>query len=340
MLKSFQIENYRHIKECLSLSMLSTEGSGALNVYNKHDACLVKTSLIFGPNNGGKSTILNTLGKLAYIIGNSTTAELTEYLLTRYLKLTEEPSVFNFEFIQKGKHYRYNLVVSLGVVHSEALFENNAEIEEEVFIVENPEQLTLNRDYPHVAEWFKRVRIFNPEYYREVVPLPPFENDAYLTLRLEESVDTIRKLGFPIQQIKYVGSNLKTVYETGELDLHVHEPPSLRWLISFAMERFHALRENRVLLIDDFGDCLHPLMTVHLFDALNNFPPNSETQTLMATHAALLLDRTRVNKDQVWFCSRSRADQLVGLSEFKGLPAISNWCQAYLSGVFGAIPNI
>lgn len=100
-----------------------------------------------------------------------------------------------------------------------------------------------------------------------------------------------------------------------------------------------ALRQNKGLLLDELHSQLHPLLQKYLIDL---FYDHSEgAQLIYTTHDTTMLDAKYSRRDQIWFISKDEcgASSLYSLSDFN-IRKDQSYKKAYLSGLYGAIPNL
>ena len=104
-----------------------------------------------------------------------------------------------------------------------------------------------------------------------------------------------------------------------------------------------ALMNGGIVVIDDMGADLHPLITrwiVRQFSAPGN--PN-RAQLIANTHDLGLLDQELLRRDQIWFVNKNRATgagELYSLSDFDGVKDTTDILKAYLFGRYDAVPSV
>ena len=103
-----------------------------------------------------------------------------------------------------------------------------------------------------------------------------------------------------------------------------------------------ALENGKVLVMDDLGAHLHPLLArwiVQQFDEYRN--PNG-AQLVASTHEVSLMDiEELLRRDQIWFVNKDREDghsDLYCLSDFDGVRKDTDVIRRYLDGRYSAIP--
>jgi AAA15 family ATPase/GTPase len=101
-----------------------------------------------------------------------------------------------------------------------------------------------------------------------------------------------------------------------------------------------ALRDGKVLMIDELESSLHPALARELVRVFNSPDLNPKgAQIIFTTHNTNLLDLNLLRRDQIWFTEKSRdgATRLYPLSDYQ--PRTNQNIEAgYLGGRFGAIP--
>lgn len=115
------------------------------------------------------------------------------------------------------------------------------------------------------------------------------------------------------------------------------ESLSLRRLVAIGVAFFESFVKQKVLLIDDFGQLLHPDILCHLVEIFEDC--NKESQMLVIDCNPSLLRDGLLRKDAVWFAQKDAESSTVfySLSDFKGRSKVS-YGNRYMQGAFGALP--
>lgn len=104
-----------------------------------------------------------------------------------------------------------------------------------------------------------------------------------------------------------------------------------------------ALESGALLLIDEIESSMHPLLTRHLIEMLQDPQINSkQAQLIFTTHDTGLLDLTLLRRDQVWFAEKNEQTmetEIYALTDFSPRKG-ENIAKGYLQGRYGAIPFI
>lgn len=154
MLIQFSVENFRSIKEEQTLSMVKNSSNEMPYNYSKIQAPnvpdLLHSSVIYGANASGKSSLIKALLNMAYIIENSFSRKINEDLpYTPFLLDSDwknQPTTFNVNFIAKFPTKQDKIFKSVRVEYGFSY--NNTQVLEEWLSV-----------YPNGREqsWFHRV---------------------------------------------------------------------------------------------------------------------------------------------------------------------------------------
>lgn len=118
-------------------------------------------------------------------------------------------------------------------------------------------------------------------------------------------------------------------------------------LLQSAMEAVPVLERGGLIIIDEIDGSLHPLLTAKLIALFQSRIVNqSGAQLIFTSHDATLLgllDGEEVlHRDQVWFTQKgaSGTSELFPLSDFRPRKEGENRMRRYLSGSYGAIPEL
>lgn len=132
MLVYFKVGNFKSIKEPIIINFAATAISEhqETNVLENGKDKLLKTVLLYGPNAGGKSKILDALDVFKNMILQSSNYNSTRSIPAEPFLLNSDtigqPSFFEAEFIVKSKKYRYGFEANDKEVSKEWLLEVKA----------------------------------------------------------------------------------------------------------------------------------------------------------------------------------------------------------------------
>ncbi|MEI7424007.1 MAG: ATP-binding protein [Prolixibacteraceae bacterium] len=99
------------------------------------------------------------------------------------------------------------------------------------------------------------------------------------------------------------------------------------------------VKKNKVLLIDEIEDSLHPKIIEYLF---NIFRTGEKAQLLCTTHNTRFLDLKKVRKDQIYFANKKSngVTDLYSLYDYSDFRDTMDLEKAYLQGRFDAVPFV
>lgn len=97
--------------------------------------------------------------------------------------------------------------------------------------------------------------------------------------------------------------------------------------------------KNSVYIIDEMERSLHPSLTRHFVELLNDYHKKNNIRLIFTTHESTIMDQELFRRDQIWFVSRNQNNNsnLYPLDRFNERydKKIS---KAYLEGRYGAVP--
>ncbi len=100
-----------------------------------------------------------------------------------------------------------------------------------------------------------------------------------------------------------------------------------------------AIRNNKILLIDEIEDSLHPKIVEYILELFN---ASSKAQLIFSTHNTNLLDLNKFRKDQIWFVNKKDdgGSDLYSLYDYSDFRDTMDLEKAYLQGRFDSVPII
>lgn len=101
-----------------------------------------------------------------------------------------------------------------------------------------------------------------------------------------------------------------------------------------------AIREGRILVIDELDSSLHTLLVRRLISMFHDNALNrAGAQLIFSTHDTSLLDHNLFRRDQIWFTEKGsdQATRLFPLTDFSPRKHEA-WERGYLAGRYGAVP--
>ena len=147
-----------------------------------------------------------------------------------------------------------------------------------------------------------------------------------------------------------IGARLEFLHRgaVGDVTLNARDESSgtLR-LLEITVRAIPILDRGDVLLVDEIDSSLHPLLTANLVRLFQSPVANKRgAQLIFTSHDATLLGNIDgediLRRDQVWFTEKNGdgVSELFALAEFKPRRQGENRQKRYLSGAYGAIPEL
>jgi AAA15 family ATPase/GTPase len=102
------------------------------------------------------------------------------------------------------------------------------------------------------------------------------------------------------------------------------------------------LENGYTLILDELQNSLNPKLVEYLVKMFHNPKLNKNgAQLIFTTHETSLLDQNIFRRDQIWFCEKeNNATEVFSLADFKVRKGVDDIEKAYLSGRYGAVPNL
>ena len=143
----FSVENFRIFKEKVTFSMLARKSE---HTFENNRQNLLKTSLIYGPNASGKSTLLRAFLLLKNLIIKSTNI-LEGSNLPYYPFLlsdnSNEPAFHEVIFSLDNKIFKYNFSILKDKIVTENLFEILSTGKEKKYLIRKEQDINLFNDF-------------------------------------------------------------------------------------------------------------------------------------------------------------------------------------------------
>ena len=122
-------------------------------------------------------------------------------------------------------------------------------------------------------------------------------------------------------------------------DFVTEESNGTKKLFFMMLTILDVVRNNKILLIDEIEDSLHPKIVEYIIQVFN---ASKKSQLIFTTHNTNLLDLNRFRKDQIWFVNKKQdgGSDLYSLYDYSDFRDTMNLEKAYLQGRFDSIPII
>ncbi len=392
MLCQFTFQNYKSYKKETTLDFQAAklpEFKESL-IIEKSASDLLPVSVVYGPNGGGKSNLLQALScvistvvKPVYDIGTNRkeiilqqTVEAAPFLFNTESR--NEPIEFRMFFRIDGNEYCYYLALLDDEILSESLhrkaitgtkaaviFDREAENVTLGYSIDkksinksvNPKMpylsfLAINYDIPIINEvitWFESciVRSYaNPLVEHQVM----LSKDL---LYKNQFIQALNDMDIDITDYRYdeMTQELFLRRTLGKQDYELpfsQESDGTRKLIAALPVILLALREGRLVIIDELDAKLHPKLLRYVISLFKNKEINQYgAQLLFTSHDMYTLKNSVFRRDEIWFAAENAAheSELYSLHEIRGedkerIKNTAAYDKQYLEGRYGADPYL
>jgi hypothetical protein len=152
MLIKFTVENYLSFHDRVDFNMIASNetrhGHHVVKGQSKSHIDLLRTSIIYGANEAGKSNLIKAMGfAKEFIVDGVEKSESIDAINFKLEKTCyQKPSRFEFEFRYKSKQFAYGFSIDKRKVYEEWLFEIGHDLEVSIF-ERNDNSIRFNFDH-------------------------------------------------------------------------------------------------------------------------------------------------------------------------------------------------
>jgi AAA15 family ATPase/GTPase len=152
MLIQFSVNNYRSIKDTISLNMLASKSKNdkLKNYFSIRDYNLLRSAVIYGANASGKSNIIKAMVFMRnFVLNRFKIIQSTDKLPYEPFKLSTETNsstTFEIIFFKSKIKYRYGFEYDSDTIYSEWLFADEKGREAKLFVRDIDEECYVNRE--------------------------------------------------------------------------------------------------------------------------------------------------------------------------------------------------
>jgi hypothetical protein len=351
---------------------------------------LLPVNVIYGPNGGGKSNLLQALSCVISTIVKPV-KELGKNRQNLILQQgsgavpflfdktsANEPTEFRMFFRIASNEYCYYISIKKDEVISDSLFRKAVTGKKSAMIYErdvdgitlgasinkksintnvNPKMpylsfLAINYDIPIISEvmtWFESCitrNYANPMVEHEIMLE---KSTSYKT----QFIRALNDMDIDITDYRYDEENhqlfMKRNIGTAEYELPFsEESDGTRKLIAALPVILLALREGRLVIIDELDAKLHPKLLKYVISMFKNKALNTKgAQLLFTSHDMYTLKNTVFRRDEIWFAAENDAheSEIYSLHEIRGednerIKSTAAYDKQYLEGRYGADPYL
>ncbi|MDM8519465.1 ATP-binding protein [Anaerolineales bacterium HSG6] len=124
-----------------------------------------------------------------------------------------------------------------------------------------------------------------------------------------------------------------------EYDFFEEESVGTQQFVAWIVPWLLTVMKNYVMVIDEFGNNMHPLLAESLLDFFHE--RSDKAQLIFTTHDVKLMNREQLRDDQIWFVNRDKTGNST-LEPFSNYDIEEDKLldYVYLQGVLGGVPQI
>ena len=351
---------------------------------------LLPVSVVYGPNGGGKSNLLqalscaiSTIVKPVYELKKNRQNLILQQKVDAVPFLFDpisanEPTEFRIFFRIFKNEYCYYTAIKNDEIISESLYRKSITGKKSATIFEreaddiilgssinkksintsiNPKMpylsfLAINYDIPIISEvmtWFESciIRSYaNPMVEHQIM----LAKDAPYK---EQFIRALNDMDIDITDYRYDedSQQLFTMRNLGSAEYELpfsSESDGTRKLIAALPVILLALREGRLVIIDELDAKLHPKLLKYVISLFKNKDINKHgAQLLFTSHDMYTLKNTVFRRDEIWFAAENNAheSEIYSLHEIRGedndrIKNTAAYDKQYLEGRYGADPYL
>lgn len=341
-------------------------------VFEKCNLEILKSAIIYGPNNTGKSSFIESIALLQEIINSERVNEKTlsgsdynffndKKTVDYYIKFIYDDLLFEYYL---SFEYSIGITKEKLLVDNVLIFDRNGsnskfsidlfeEYKDKLIVCFMPLEYKKYTDM--VKEFFSKIYIFKPS------DINIFIDDVYDYLNncteseMKQFNNIIKLADISLDKIKilksdqieekslkifsnYAMNNKKVEYFTLFSD-----SDGTKRFMKYLTKILFCLKNGGIVIIDEIDNSLHTLITKSIINIFNN-EDNQSAQLIATSHDLLLLDSKYLfRKDQIWFTFKDSKDvYFYCLNDFKSNKddGIRNdLLKSYLKGMFGSLPH-
>ena len=165
-----------------------------------------------------------------------------------------------------------------------------------------------------------------------------YDSNIKIPIKNEEINKTIENIPELSDQFKCI-----SVYKGKEMPSYRFDSLGTKKITALAGYLIEAIKENKILIIDEIDSSIHFKLTRAIVSLFNN-ELNEKAQIIFTTHDINLMDiKTLFRKEQIWFTHKDdKRTYLYSLADFtaeNGVRDTIDIIEKYTKGFFGAIPD-
>lgn len=372
MLIDFSVSGYKVFDSKIEFTMIGDKKFKNKNcVFNCKEFEILKSAIIYGPNNTGKSTFIDSIFLLKQIIEKEIVDKkiledksihnfwLNENIIDYNIKFIHDNILFNYYLSFK---YNYGIIEEKLFIDNNLIFDRNGASKFAIDIFKEYHDKLIVCFMPNE---YKKYTIIFKDFFSKILLVTNDEMDFfiedvydYLKNCTKEEYNLFNRI------IKSADISLDKIelidFEKGEKSLNLishyninnkkyqyftifSDSNGTKKFMKYLVRILTALKKGGIVVIDEIDSSLHTLITKSILNIFNN-KNNKTAQLITTSHDLLLLDsKYLLRKDQIWFTYKDNKEvYFYCLNDFKsnnddGIR--NNLLKSYMKGLFGALPH-
>ena len=372
MLIEFSVSGYKVFDSKIEFTMIGDKKFKNKNcVFNCKKFEILKSAIIYGPNNTGKSTFIDSIFLLKQIIEKEIVDKkiledksihnflLNENIIDYNIKFIHDNILFNYYLSFK---YNYGIIEEKLFIDNNLIFDRNGSSKFAIDIFKEYNDKLIVCFMPNE---YKKYTIIFKDFFSKILIVTNDEMDFfiedvydYLKNCTKEEYNLFNRI------IKSADISLDKIelidFEKGEKNLNLishyninnkkyqyftifSDSNGTKKFMKYLVRILTALKKGGIVIIDEIDSSLHTLITKSILNIFNN-ENNKTAQLITTSHDLLLLDsKYLLRKDQIWFTYKDNKEvYFYCLNDFKsnnddGIR--NNLLKSYMKGLFGALPH-
>lgn len=374
MLISYKVCGYKVFNEEVEISFKGNKKIKNKNyVFNINNNEVLKSVIIYGANNTGKSTLIESLRLLKKIIkSGKITNEFISFLDFNFFSKSNCID-FEIEFIECDIRYKYQLSFNKELeITNEVLFiedkvlfdknkvNDNKELNNAISLFKSYKNMLIVTALPGIYKkhtdnfnsFFDKLIVLNKYFdFNEVINdtldlnKKEFNKFNKILKSADISINNIvinNNLNDELKELRMFSEYYMNNYKAS-IPSYLSDSDGTRVFMYYILKIMKLMKSGGVIVIDEIDRSLHTLLTKNIVSIFNN-SDNKNMQLIATSHDLLLLDCLYLfRKDQVWFTYKDDKKVYVySLDKFKSNvdnQIRNNTMESYLKGMFGSLPH-
>lgn len=374
MLVNFKVTGFKVFNREVSLSFRANKKIKNKDyVFSFRDEEILKSAIIYGPNNTGKSALIESLDCLKKIIKNGKITDNFLYTFDFNFFNETKKITYEIEFVEDEVQFKYLLsfaqkgIILDEILHinNEKLFDRNElnedkELQDAINLISTYNNMLIIATLPlkhkqytdSISKFFENMLILRKYFdFNEVINdlsslnKKEFNKFNNIMKSADVSIDNLQinsKMDDSTKELKlfsdYVMNNIRI-----SMPSFISDSDGTRVFMYYMVKIQQCMKQGGLIVIDEIDRSLHTLLTKNIISIFND-EKNVRAQLLTTSHDLLLLDCLYLfRKDQVWFTYKDDKEvYLYSLDNFKSnidLQIRNKTMESYLKGLFGALPH-